>query len=132
MSGPTWLNEEWIVERFESIDEAQDEGSFEWATYRRVALAMGAVGVVWKQIGDGSTGLPGRVETTYDRACLIAEAPNLYRELEMAQRRLCDTLCMRHDTLTTSHHPDCQSARKALSKARGETNEQGSGTTNRD
>lgn len=34
--------------------------------------------------------------------------------LKLAQTSLCEHLCMKHEELPTSHHPDCQEARDVL------------------
>jgi hypothetical protein len=67
--------------------------------------------------------LPHRALESYANAVFLIQAVNahdaLVNALHAAQASLCDHLCMRHEVLSTSHHPDCADARAALSLVGG-------------
>ena len=96
----------WVAQIFNSVDEAQECGSFEWAS---PGFLDGKVGCVWRLLPEGGmTGLPGSIEVSAADAFLIAEAPNLLDALKIAMEYL--------------PHIQCQwavKARKAISKAEG-------------
>lgn len=52
-------------------------------------------------------------------ARLIASAPALLAALKKARRRVCGVLCMEHEILSTSHHPDCTEYFEVIAKAEG-------------
>ena len=76
----------WTVRVFDSVDDAKEDGNFEWCSLRFNAFEGREVGCVWKDVSDkqdGSsiTGLPGSVETDADTATLIAHAGTHYGTL---------------------------------------------------
>ena len=69
----------WVVEVFATLQEAIDQGGFEWADREMPGpIGDGPVGAVFRDTGSGMTGLPGSIETTLANARLIAAAPDLY------------------------------------------------------
>lgn len=67
----------WSVQVYESLEDAHDDGGFDWAD-KWDSDRLGRPACVWQGTpAEGCTGLPGCVETTEGNARLIAAAPDL-------------------------------------------------------
>lgn len=81
--------EEWVAEIFPSLEEAQEEGGFEWASPGFNTFDDKPVGAVWKRDPErgGTTGLPGNIEASAADAIFIATAhqdvPHLLEQLKL-------------------------------------------------
>lgn len=119
MSDPSWIDEEWVVEAFDSLADAQGSEHFKWLPPGLGEAVFCSYGVVWKAIDPcGTTGLPGNIETTLDRAHGISALPDLYRAVEELLRQVEFKARVQGDE---GHFRDAASrARAAMAKARGE------------
>lgn len=106
----------WIVEYHENITRAHAEGSHLWTNHWRPEFGRPAS--VWQAIGEGWTGLPGKIETTEANARLIAAAPDLLEAAEML-----DAVLSRGWMSDGSNDllPGHGALKAAIAKAKGET-----------
>ena len=84
----------WCVEEFASVADAREDGSFQWCHPMSSGAFEGkAVGVVWADLGEGTTtGIPGSVELLLDDALGIVAlrnaAPRLLDEVDRLTKRV--------------------------------------------
>lgn len=107
----------WVVEVFDTIEDAIEAGAFVW-TEGEWDATRGRPACVWRRTpGGGETGLPGSIETTEAMARLIAAAPDLLAALTlvatwMRRSSVMDTVGAVGEIL--------RHAEEAIAKAKGE------------
>lgn len=83
MSERKWEGMRWVVESYDTIDEAKEDDPNGWSWAYRWEESWGKPSEVFRKTSKGgSTGLPGCITTTEPVARLIAAAPELVEALE--------------------------------------------------